>query len=68
MAKSIKVEWTVKDIVEMTNAELGERVSKAEAQRIIGQIKREAEDDIAEVGSRLVVGWIAAAIRRIRRR
>ena len=68
MAKSIKVEWTGKDIAEMAIAELGERVSKAEAQRIIGQIKREAEDDIAEVGSRLVVGWIAAAIRRIRRR
>jgi len=68
VAKSIKVEWTGKDIAEMAIAELGERVSKAEAQRIIGQIKREAEDDIAEVGSRLVVGWIAAAIRRIRRR
>lgn len=50
MAKTIKVEWNAEDIQTIVSEWLGEHVSKKEAEKILGRIKADAEEKIAQAG------------------
>jgi len=58
MAKTIKVEWNAEDIAEIVSEWLGKSISKAQAERIIAKIKRQAEDGIAQAGFSVISGLV----------
>lgn len=58
MPKTIKVEVDVQGIQEIFSEWMGRHISKAEASKVLGQVKKQAEEELSREAFRIISGLI----------